>query len=95
MTNTRPADFPSDAEIDSWAPLNTLAALLDAFVGSDEWDEHDIRERCEHDAELVRMGAEDCAAGMHFVPEQYFVPGTAAYRAYCAGYYTERLKVTA
>ena len=89
--NTRPADFPTDAEIDSWQPGHTLAALLDAFVGSPEWDEHDIRERMEEEAAARRMGAEDYANGIHFVPEQYFVPGTAAYRAYCAGWYTARL----
>ena len=93
--NTRPADFPTDAEVDSWQPGHTLAALLNAFVGDDEWMEHDIRERMEADAEYRRMGAEDCANGIHFVPEQYFVPGTAAYRAYCAGWYTARLEVAA
>lgn len=61
MTNTRPADFPTDAEIDSWAPLNTLAALLDAFVGNDEWMEHDIREQCEADASARKQRKLSCA----------------------------------
>lgn len=41
--NQRPADFPTDAELAAAQPLTTLAALFDAFVGSDEWDEHDVR----------------------------------------------------
>lgn len=93
MSNKRPADFPTDAELAVIQQQNTLAALFDAFVGNDEWDEHDVRTRFDHEA--AQWGAEDARSGLLFVPEQFFVPGTLDYHAYCAGYYAVRMAVAA
>lgn len=86
--NTRPSDFPSDSELDEAQPLTTLTALFDAFIGSPEWDEHDVRTRLDATVQpFWVMGAEDCQDGILFAPEAYFVPGSAQYNAYCAGWY--------
>lgn len=82
--NTRPTDFPTDAELAELQKGALLATLLEAFVGSPEWNEHDIRTQLESQA--AQWGAEDARNGEPCVPEMYFVPGTLQYQEYVMAY---------